>query len=198
MNRKIEELLDNIRKLEKELKDEMQRIRIDTYEIRDHVVHFRETVRERHRTQMLGLYRYLRHARLKHVLTAPIIWLCIFPALFLDLVVSVYQLICFPVYGIPKVRRRDHIVIDHQYLAYLNIIEKLNCMFCSYFNGLLSYVSEIASRTEQYWCPIKHASQLKKVHGRYYKFSEFGDSDTYRQKLETIRRDFSDLEDKQG
>ena len=62
----------------------------------------------------------------------------------------------------------------------LNVIEKLNCLYCSYFNGLMGYISEIAARTEQYWCPIRHASRLKSIHSRYQNFVEYGDSGTYR------------------
>jgi hypothetical protein len=194
MNNRIQELTAQIKGLEKELREEIQRIRIHTYEIRDRGVRFREEVLQRHRGQVERLFTYLRHARLKHVLTAPVIWLCIVPALLLDLVVSLYQAVCFPVYGIPRVRRGDYIVIDRHYLAYLNLIEKLNCLYCAYFNGLVAYVAEIAGRTEQYWCPIKHARQLKGLHSRYGKFLEFGDSDGYREQAPGLRRDFSDLE----
>lgn len=55
-----------------------------------------------------------------------IIWMCIFPVVLIDITVSSYQAICFPLYGIPKVKRQDYIVFDRQYLHYLNIIEKIN------------------------------------------------------------------------
>ena len=93
-------------------------------------------------------------------------------------------------------KRRRYIVIDHQSLAYLNLIEKLNCVYCSYVNGLIAYIREIAGRTEQYWCPIKHARLQASMHSRYGKFLEYGDAEGYRRRLEEIRRDFSDLEDK--
>jgi len=195
MNKRIEDLLANIKTLEKELREEIQRIRIDTYEIRDRTVRFKDEIKAHHKTQAMRLLDYLRHAKLKHVLTAPIIWLCVFPALFMDLVVSLYQAICFPVYGIPKVRRADYIVIDRHYLAYLNIIQKANCVFCGYFNGLLAYVTEIAARTEQYWCPIKHASQLKVEHSRYKRFLEYGDSEQFQATARSLRSDFRDLKE---
>lgn len=195
MNKRIEELLAGIKALEKELREEIQRIRIDTYEIRDRTVRFRDEVRAHHKAQAMRLFDYLRHAQLKHVLTAPVIWLCVFPALFMDMVVSLYQAVCFPVYGIPKVRRRDYIVIDRHYLAYLNIIQKANCLFCGYFNGLMAYVGEIAARTEQYWCPIKHASALKVEHSRYKRFLEYGDSEQFQSGAGSLRSDFRDLED---
>lgn len=194
MPSRIQELTAQIRALEKELREEIQRIRIHTYELRDRGVRFQAEVLQRHRGQVERVFTYLRHARLKHVLTAPVIWLCLVPAVLLDAVVSLYQLVCFPVYGIPRVRRSDYIVIDRHYLGYLNVIEKLNCLYCSYFNGLIGYVGEVAGRTEQYWCPIKHARQLKSMHSRYGKFVEFGDSDAYRAEAGKLRRDFSDVD----
>ncbi len=195
MNKRIEELLAGIKALEKEMREEIQRIRIDTYEIRDRTVRFKDEIRAHHKAQAMRLFDYLRHARLKHVLTAPVIWLCIFPALFMDLIVTLYQAVCFPVYGIPKVRRRDYIVLDRHYLAYLNIIQKANCLFCGYFNGLMAYVGEIAARTEQYWCPIKHASQLKREHSRYQRFVEYGDSEQFRAQAGSLRSDFADVDE---
>jgi hypothetical protein len=92
------------------------------------------------------------------------------------------------------VKRQRYIVIDHQSLAYLNLIEKLNCLYCGYFNGLIAYVREVAARTEQYWCPVKHARRLAAMHSRYGKFLEYGDAEGYRRQLEEIRRDFKDVE----
>jgi hypothetical protein len=194
MNSRIQELAAEIKRLEAELSVEIQRIRIRTYEIRDKTVRFSEEVRRKHRAQAEHLLVYLRRAQLKHILTAPIIWLCLVPAVLLDLVVTLYQSICFPVYGIPRVVRAQYVIIDRHHLAYLNAIEKLNCLYCSYFNGLVAYVGEVAGRTEQYWCPIKHAARLKQAHSRYARFTEYGDSDAWRQQAPSLRRDFQDLQ----
>jgi len=174
MNKRVEELARHIHELEKELRDEIQRIRINTYEFRGRSIRFREEVVRRHRSQMRRLLTYLRHAKLRHVISAPIIWLCLFPAVLMDLVVSFYQATCFPLYGIPRVRRRDYVVMDRHHLKYLNVIEKLNCLYCGYFNGVIAFTREVGARTEQYWCPIKHATPLKEVHSRYHRFAEFG------------------------
>jgi hypothetical protein len=195
MNKRIEELTEQIRTLEAELLQEVQRIRIKTYEIRDRTVHFQDDVKRQQRAHLLRVVAYLRGAKWKHIATTPVIWLCLMPAGMLDLAVSLYQAVCFPVYGIPKVKRRDHIVIDRHYLGYLNIIEKLNCLYCSYFNGLMSYVREIAGRTEQYWCPIKHAVQLKHKHSRYERFAEYGEGEEFRQQLPGLRKGFDDLKE---
>ncbi len=104
----------------------------------------------------------------------------------------VFQAICFPVYGITKVRRSDYFVFDRQYLAYLNALEKFNCAYCSYGNGVVAYVREVASRTEQYWCPIKHARRLVGAHARYAAFADFGDAENFRKKLATFPEEAAD------
>jgi hypothetical protein len=95
---------------------------------------------------------------------------------------SILNILTFPI-----------IVIDHQNLAYLNWIEKMNCIYCSYFNGLIAWIQEIGARSEQYWCPIKHARKLSSIHGRYHKFISYGDSNNFQQRYEHVRRDFDDL-----
>ncbi len=80
------------------------------------------------------------------------------------------------------------------YLNYLNIVEKINRAYCSYVNGMIAYAQEIAARTEQFWCPIKHARHIKNLHSRYQKFFSYGDAESYRAQIEVTRRDFKDLE----
>lgn len=55
---------------------------------------------------------------------------------------------------------------------------------------------EIAGRTEQYWCPIKHAMRLKTMHSRYPHFLDYGDAEEYRKRIEQVWRDFEDVKDK--
>ena len=98
-----------------------------------------------------------------------------------------YQATCFPIYGIPRVRRSNYIVIDHQHLAYLNIFEKFHCIYCSYANGLLSYAREITARTEQFFCPIKHARKVLDSHSRYANFLDYGEAADFHAKLEELR-----------
>jgi hypothetical protein len=52
---------------------------------------------------------------------------------------------------------------------------------------VIAYVREIASRTEQYRCPIKHALKMSGAHRRYYEFLEFGDAEGYRARLKEFR-----------
>ena len=155
---KLQELIEQIKTLEKELYEELQKRQEEFfYKIQGRKVRFEQAVRRHHKTLATGFFAYIFQARLRNILTIPFIWVGLIPALLMDGFASLFQTICFPVYQIPKVRRREYIVIDRHSLAYLNIIEKVNCMYCSYFNGLIAYVHEIAARTEQHWCPIKHA-----------------------------------------
>jgi hypothetical protein len=195
MTTQIEILLDKIKVLETELIEELQNQEEEfSYEIKKRRVFFEENVIIRHKEYTKRLFNYITDAPLKHIVSAPFIWMCIIPSLLLDATISMYQAVCFPIYGIPEVKRQDYIVFDRQYLHYLNLIEKINCAYCSYINGLLAYLQEIAGRTEQFWCPIKHAKRIKTLHSRYQKFFSYGDAKTYRSNVEKIRRDFKDLE----
>lgn len=95
-----------------------------------------------------------------HVLSAPFIWLPLVAVIFLDILGEIYHQICFPIYGIEKVKRSAYIqIMDRSRLQYLNPLEKLGCMYCGYVNGALLYFKEIAGRTEKYWCGIMHESK---------------------------------------
>lgn len=188
----ISAILSRMRELEGELEGAFEKARA---ELRLRIEHdrvvFEEHVLKRHRALRIRLWDYVRGARLMVVLTAPFIYAVILPIVLLDMLVTLYQATCFPVYGIPKVRRADYIVFDRQSLAYLNILEKLNCAYCSYANGLFAYLREIAARTEQYWCPIKHARRLVAPHARYADFVEYGDAEAYHRQLEKLRRELA-------
>jgi hypothetical protein len=193
---KLEDLIQEIKQLEDQLLEEIQRKQhAFLYKVKGKKVTFEEATRKYHKSMATGALAYIYHASILNILTAPFIWFCIFPALFMDAVVSLYQFVCFRVYGIPMVERSDYIVVDRHSLSYLNFIEKMNCMFCGYFNGLIAYVQEIGARTEQHWCPIKHARKVGYIHTRYHRFFEYGDAKAYRDELKSLQKDFSDLQD---
>jgi len=79
------------------------------------------------------------------------------------------------------------IVFDRHYLGYLNPIEKLNCLYCSYFNGVLQYTSAVPARTEFYFCPIKHAKKVAYDHDYYKDYLVYGDEEDYQKKLKELR-----------
>lgn len=190
MTPRISELIERMRHLEEELEVEFARKRAELhFTIEDRRARFEDAILARQKALKVGVVRYLVRAKPLSVLTAPVIYALGITLLLLDLTVSSYQAICFPASGIAKVKRRDYFVYDHQFLPYLNLVEKANCLYCSYANGLIAYVREIAARTEQYWCPIKHARRVVAAHARYNRFVDFGDGEAYVRELEILRED---------
>jgi hypothetical protein len=189
MNPHVAALIEKISALESELDAELAKRRAELkVGLERGRAEFEEEILRRHRELRTRLLPYFLGARPLVILTAPVIYSAIVPLVLLDLFVSLYQAVCFPVYGIAKVRRADYLVFDRHHLAYLNAIEKLNCAYCSYANGLIAYVHEIAARTEQYWCPIKHARRAIGTHARYAAFDDYGDAEGYTARLEELRR----------
>jgi hypothetical protein len=157
---------------------------------------FEEEVVSTHRKLKTGLVSYILQSRILVVLTAPIIYAGIIPFALLDLFLAIYQGVCFRTYGVPRVTRGDYVIFDRGHLHYLNFVEKLNCIYCSYANGLCAYATEVVARTEQHWCPIKHARRLRSPHSRYTHFFDYGDADKYSRDIEAVRCDFADLNSK--
>jgi hypothetical protein len=184
MTTQISVLVDRIAALEAELEAElaMRRAELRVGLEKGRVI-FEEEILRRHRELRTTLSRYILNAHPLVVLTAPVVYSLIVPLVLLDLFVTAYQAACFPVYGIAKVRRADYLVFDRHHLGYLNALEKLNCAYCSYANGLIAYVREIAGRTEKYWCPIKHARRVIGAHPHYAEFRDYGDAAAFRTPL---------------
>ena len=194
MNPKISELLARIQQMEREIEQEMKRKRAELQaDFEETRVRFEREVLEQQRRFKTGLFKYILSADLRTALTAPIIYAVFFPMVLLDLSVTIYQHICFRAYGIPRVKRSDYFVYDRAHLAYLNLIEKINCAYCSYGNGLMAYGREVVARTEQYWCPIKHARKIMAAHPYYTGFVDFGDAESYKQELERLRTQLAEI-----
>jgi hypothetical protein len=189
MRAQLEELLQRIHDLQEEVEAVYVQAREEFERQRAELA---AEFQRRQRGYKIGLLRFIMRARPLVVLTAPVIYLGWLPFLLLDLFVSLYQAVCFPVYGIPKARRADFLVFDRG-LPYLNLIERFNCFYCAYGNGVAAYAREVAARTEQYWCPIKHARRMASAHDYYPKFFEHGDAETYRRELARLRRDYESL-----
>jgi len=195
MNPKISELLARIQHMEQEIELEMKRKRAELQaDFEETRVRFEHEVLEQQRRFKTGLWSYVFSANLSTALTAPIIYAVFFPMVLLDVAVTLYQTICFPVYGIARVKRSDYFVFDRSHLAYLNLLEKFNCAYCSYGNGLMAYAREVVARTEQYWCPIKHARKIMAAHPYYTGFVDFGDAESYQRELEKLRTELAKLD----
>ncbi len=188
MNDRIAELLAQMAALERDLHTAVQSQESKMFfQIKGKRVEFERSVLAAHRKLKKSFFRWLMTDRPQNLITGPVIYAMIIPLLMLDACVSFYQWACFPIYGIVKVQRGDYIVFDRRHLAYLNSIEKFHCTYCEYGTGLMAYMGEILARTEQYFCPIKHAHKILGTHTRYNRFLEYGEADAYEAKLEEFR-----------
>jgi len=184
----LTDLMARIHALEAEIEARIAERRAQFhYTVERNRVRFDTEILRKHRSFRLGLMRQIFQSPLSIILVSPFIYSLILPIALLHLFIAVYQVVCFPVYGIPKVKRSDYIVVDRHKLAYLNPLEKLNCIFCGYANGVIGYAREIASRTELYWCPIKHSRPVATPHSRYTHFIDYGDAEGYRTHQEEVR-----------
>ena len=188
MNERINQILAQMAGLEDELRTALheQESRM-FFQINGKRVEFERSVREAHLKLKTNFFRWLVAYRPQNLITGPIIYGMAIPLLMLDACVSFYQWACFPIYGITKVRRSDYLVFDRHQLGYLNFIEKFHCTYCEYGNGLMAYMREILARTEEYFCPIKHARKVIGTHARYRRFLDYGDAADYEARLEAFR-----------
>ena len=192
MNDNIRHLIDQMGALEAELNKALQVQEINfTFKIKGKRIEFEQSVKEAHKQLKTGFIKWLA-SRPQNLITGPIIYGMIFPMLLLDLCISFYQATCFPIYKVKKVKRSDYINFDRQHLGYLNFIEKFHCTYCAYGNGLLAYATEVVAKTEQYFCPIKHARKMLGTHSKYSQFIEYGDAHDYEARLEKFRVDLAD------
>lgn len=194
-NNALDDVLEQLRATQRELDREIDRLLTEgreqfRYTLERGKVVFERGMRNLHRQRRKSLLRYLRDTPIAFILSAPLIYGMLVPFVILDLSVTVFQHVCFRIYGIPRVRRGDYLVIDRHQLGYLNAIERLNCIYCGYSNQLMEYARAVAGRTEQFWCPIKHARRTPDPHPRADRFVDYGDAQAYSARLEILRQDW--------
>ncbi len=190
MSERVTELVDKIAKLEAQLVNELKVQQEEfKYKLKGKKIKFEQAVLETHRNIKIAVLPWLLSSRLRAVISIPFIYGMIIPIAFIDLTITLYQHICFRLYDIARVDRGKYIVLDRHQLAYLNVIEKFNCLYCGYGNGVIAYSREVIARTEQYWCPIKHARRTVGTHNRYSKFLSYGDGESYQTEILRFRED---------
>lgn len=189
VNEQIKKIVDKIQSLEEDLRTLLYEQQSEfSYKIAGKRVEFEKNIREAHKKLKTSWFYWFITVSPKHLLTGPIIYGLFIPLLIFDISISFYQSTCFRLYGVARVKRSSHIIFDHQHLAYLNLFEKINCLYCSYASGVINYAREIASRTEQYWCPIKHAHKIIDAHHRYIDFIDYGNAADYQNNMAKIRQ----------
>lgn len=197
--RNLGSLLKKLHQLETDLEAEIDKLMEEKqarfrYTLEQGKVHFQKEIKALNKKYKISIWNYLRQARIGHILSAPIIYSVFFPMLLLDIFVTLYQWICFPIYGIPLVNRKAYFIIDRHKLSYLNLIQKFNCTYCSYGNGLIEYTREVTARTEQYWCPIRHSRRSPDPHYLQENFLDYGDAEIYNRRLKTLQEALKDLQ----
>ncbi|PID87481.1 hypothetical protein CSB07_00730 [Candidatus Gracilibacteria bacterium] len=182
MKSKINLLLKEIEQKKQELFKEYEALRGKYgFSFKGGELVFDKKIREYNKRFKEGLLKYIFNAKLKNLLGALFIYPMVVPAIFIDICLVVYMNVVFRLYNIELVKRKDFFSYDRKHLDYLNILEKFNCLYCSYFNGLMSYGGEIAGKTERYWCPIKHSRRMKASHSSQQYFADYGDVKGFRE-----------------
>lgn len=129
-------------------------------------------------------YKHRADRRVGQLLSIPFIYGMIVPSVFLDLCIEVYHRVCFPLYGLPYVPRSRYIHLDRAKLHYLEPIDRVNCAYCGYVNGLFAYSVAIAGETEKYWCAIRHPQgAARHVPAHHETFVPYGDERAYRERF---------------
>lgn len=117
---------------------------------------------------------------LRHLVSIPFIYAPFFVMIPLDIVVELYHRVGFKLYNLPYIKRSAYIKFDREKLSYLSWFQKLNCLYCSYANGLMPYAAAICAATERYWCPLKHQEDgVFKMSEHQKCFAEFGDKEAF-------------------
>lgn len=187
MKTKIREIIKKIDVLNEKLSNEyLNAAKKYGFFIKQKRISFLKNVRERNSRLKIPAWKYVIPRNIRHLLSIPFIYMIIFPVLIFDIFLAIYQLIAFSLYNIPKVSRKDYIIYDRRFLDYLNIIQKINCLYCSYVNGFLAYAMEISARTERYWCPIKAAQKTKFRHSWYKNFADYGNPEEWNNKFNSL------------
>ena len=182
---KIQKIIKDIQKKRRELAYEYEKFSMylrEKYEFsfKWGKPQFSKRATQYHKKFKTPLYRYIIPKSYRHVLSMPFIYAMIFPVVILDIFLFIYQQTAMRLYGIPLIKRSEYVVFDRKHLAYLNLIQKGNCIYCSYVNGIFQYAVEIAGRTEKYWCPIKVAQKKSWSHRWEEYFADFWDPEEFK------------------
>ncbi len=190
MNETIKNMIADIEAMKAKLEEEIEKQEPHlSYDIKNGYVSFEKEMMAKQQANMKSLWQWFTETPLLHLLSSPVVYMMVFPAMLLDVMLFIYTNVVSRVFKFDFLPRNAYVVFDRQYLGYLNSMEKLNCMYCSYFNGLMAYASAVAGRTELFFCPIKHAKKIAYKHEYYDAFLGYGDEEKYQKKLKKLREE---------
>ena len=182
MKSTISRILQEIENKRKELAEEYERIKKKyNFEYIKWKITFSKQQKLENKKKKRSIWKTTKSTTFREYISIPFIYSMMIPAVILDLFLFMYQQTAMRLYRIPLVKRSDYITLERKHLDYLNWVEKLNCIYCSYVNWLFAYAVEIAWRTEKYWCPIKHAKKMTSSHNWEKYFADYGDADWFKE-----------------
>ncbi len=181
MRPKIEQILKDIKKKREDLYEEYAKLREKYgFKFEKWKIVFNSETKAKNKLFKKSILESIFSARVREILSAPFIYVMIIPSVILHIFLFIYQQTAFRLYKIPIVKIKDYVIFDRKELDYLNVIQKFNCIYCSYVNWLYSYGVEIAGRTEKYWCPIKNAKKMKGGHDWQEYFADYGNPEDFK------------------
>ena len=199
MNQSIKQIVEKINALNKQLSEKYNQLAEKySFSFSGRKIIFPQEIKKKNKLFKIPAWKYIIPKNFRHVLAIPFIYMMIVPVVILDFFLTLYHMVAFPLYRIPKVNRKDFIIYDRQFLDYLNWVQKINCLYCTYINGFFAYAIEIGSCTERYWCPIKAAHKPKFSHGWYSEFADYGNPEEWNNKFNDEKAFicYNELEDK--
>lgn len=103
------------------------------------------------------------------------IYSMIVPYVICDIWTNLYQIFYFKIMGIPTIDRREYFTLDRGKLSKLNVLQKTNCVYCGYINGLVAWQKAVANQTELYSCAIKHKEEIagQEHHEEFFEYEEY-------------------------
>jgi len=115
MGTRIDEILAKIDSLNRALRQEQIKL-FDKYGfyIKNKKVIFLEKFKSRNKLFRIPAWKYAIPKDIRHVLSIPFIYVMIVPAVILDIFLTIYNLTAMPLYRIPRVKRRDHIIFKRR------------------------------------------------------------------------------------
>ncbi|MFZ2189915.1 MAG: hypothetical protein WAV48_03990, partial [Candidatus Magasanikiibacteriota bacterium] len=120
MNQSIKQIVDKINSLNKQLSDKYNQLaeKYGFYFSGRKVVFLKE-IKRINKSFKIPVWKYVVPQNIRHLLSMPFIYMMIIPAFILDFFLTLYHMVAFPLFHIPKVNRKDFIVYDRQFLDYL-------------------------------------------------------------------------------
>ena len=118
MATRLDDLLAHIARLERDVEDELAQARQRwRYRIEAGRVRFEHDVWLAHKRIKQSIPRFIKESSPRNLVTAPFIYSLLVPIALLDVWITLYQWVCFPIYGIARVRRSTYIATDRHHLG---------------------------------------------------------------------------------